>query len=86
MIARIRAWFTADARHWWRWWSVRFNAIGLALLAWVQIDPVSVLAVWNMMPPTVRAFLPDHILLPLASVLFALSLLSRVVRQPKLEK
>ncbi|MGD9470601.1 MAG: hypothetical protein AB7G24_00720 [Novosphingobium sp.] len=83
---RIRARLIADLRHAWRMWSVRLNAIGLAVLAWVQIDPVSVLEVWNMMPAAVRAHLPAHFVLPVASGLFALSLLARLVRQPKLEK
>ena len=50
----MRTHFVNDARQWWRWWSMRFNAIGLAILAWVQFDPVSVLAVWNMMPRQVQ--------------------------------
>ena len=75
-----------DARDWWRWWSVQFNAVGLAILAWVQIDPVSVLYVWNMMPASVRRVVPEHVLIPIAMALFALSMLSRVLRQSKLEK
>lgn len=84
--AFLRARLIPDLRHAWRMWSVRLNAVGLAVLAWVQIDPVSVLAVWNMMPPAVRAHLPAHFVLPVASTLFALSLLARLVRQPKLEE
>lgn len=75
-----------DARDWWRWWSVQFNAVGLAILAWVQIDPVSVLYVWNMMPASVRRVVPEYVLIPIAMALFALSMLSRVLRQSKLEK
>jgi hypothetical protein len=73
-----------EARLWWRWWSMRFNAIGLAILAWVQFDPVGVLAVWNMMPPQVRAIIPGHALTGLAFIFFALAMLARLVRQPKL--
>lgn len=68
----------------WRAWSVRLNAIGLALLAWVSIDPVSVLVVWNMMPPAVRAVLPDHFIVILGAALFGLSMLARIVQQPKM--
>jgi hypothetical protein len=81
----VRAHLVPDARLWWRWWSQRFNAIGLAILAWVQFDPVSVLAVWNMMPVQLRGVLPEHALVGLALVFFALAMLARIVRQPKLE-
>lgn len=87
---KLRDWINdhivPEARQWWRWWSVRLNAAGLALLTWVQIDPVSVLTVWNMMPPTVQRVLPPNPTLALAFVLFSLALISRLVRQPKLEK
>jgi len=69
----------------WRMWSVRLNAIGLAILAWVQIDPVSVLAVWNMMPYDVRHALPSNTISIIGMIVFGLSMLARVVRQPKLE-
>lgn len=73
------------ARKVWRFWSVRLNAIGLAILGWVQFDPVGALAVWNMMPPAVRHALPDNFLTLLGLSLFALAMLARVVAQPKLE-
>jgi hypothetical protein len=70
-----------DARNWWRWWSMRLNALGLAILAWVQIDPVSVLYVWAMMPEEVKAILPPRFLVFVGLGLFALSMIARVVKQ-----
>jgi len=72
------------ARKWWRLWSVRLNAFGLALLGWVQFDPLGALSVWNMMPPAVRNFLPPEFLLYVGLALFALSMVARLVVQPKL--
>ena len=68
----------------WRLWSIRLNAIGLAILGWVQIDPVSALGVWNMMPAEVRAVLPQNIVSLIGGSFFALSMLARLVVQPKL--
>lgn len=82
----LRDHLVPGARQAWRWWSIRFNAIGLAILAWVQFDPVSVLSVWNMMPGHLRAALPPHMLNAAAFFFFALAMLARVVKQPKLEK
>lgn len=74
------------ARKWWRLWSVRLNAIGLAILAWVQIDPVSALSVWVMMPSEVRKVLPPDFITIVGLAFFALSMMARLVVQPKLEK
>lgn len=75
-----------NARQWWKLWSIRLNGIGLAILAWVQIDPVSALAVWNMMPGDVRRVLPTNIVTIVGLSFFALSMIARLVVQPKLGK
>lgn len=74
--------------HWrvlWRAWSVRLNAIGLAILAWFAVDPVSLLAVWNMMPAAVHEIFPAQLASILGAILFALSLMAKFVRQPKMQ-
>lgn len=75
-----------EARAFWKLWSIRFNAMGLAILAWVQVDPVSVLAVWNMMPPAVTRAVPASAVMWVGMALFALSMLARVVSQPKVHQ
>lgn len=75
-----------EARQWWKLWSVRLNGIGLALLTWLALDPVALLAVWNMMPADVRGRLPGSAAALIGAVLFGLSMIARLVRQPKLEK
>ena len=74
------------ARTWWRLWSVRLNAAGLALLMWVQIDPVSVLYVWSMMPAPVQDALPRNFVAVTGMALLGLSMIARLVRQPKLRR
>ena len=71
-------------RSFWRMWTTRINAIGLALMTWLAVDPVSLLAVWNMMPASVHAVLPRNFVVILGAALFALSMIARLVRQPKL--
>lgn len=73
-----------NARIWWRLWSIRLNAIGLAILGYVQFDPIGALAVWNMLPGEVRRVAPPNILTVIGMVLFGLSMLARLVHQPKL--
>ena len=69
----------------WRAWSVRLNALGLALLAWFAFDPVSLLAVWNMMPAAIHDLIPTQLLSGVGALLFALSMIARIVKQPKME-
>lgn len=85
MIAWIRGRLVDDARCFLRWWSVRFNAAGLAILSWVSFDPVSALAAWNMMPAAVRQVLPAHFIAYAGLALFVLGMLARVVDQKKLK-
>lgn len=75
-----------DCKRWWKLWSIRLNAIGLLILGWIQFDPVSALAVWNMMPGPVASRIPAGMVSTLGMILFGLSMLARVVKQPKLEK
>ena len=74
-----------DVRHWWRMWSVRVNAVGLFIVGLLWFDPTVVLGVVNLMPPAVRAALPDQIELAVGALFFALAMISRLVRQPKLD-
>ncbi len=84
IVSWVREHLVDEARLWWRWWSMRFNAIGLAIIAWVQFDPVSVLMVWNMMPPALTRVVPASALMWIGLALFALSMIARLVKQPKL--
>jgi hypothetical protein len=70
-------------RSWHRFWSVRLNALGIAILTWVQFDPVGVLYVWSLLPEDVRMILPPRFLMFVGLGLFALSMLARVVKQKR---
>lgn len=87
---KVKAWINdhlvEEAHEWWMLWSTRLNAIGLALLTWIQIDPVSVLGVWNMMPASMKAVVPSNIFQLVAITLFLLGMMARFVRQPKVEE
>lgn len=79
-LALVESWTTVL----WHSFSTRLNAIGLLILGWFQVDPVSVLSVWNSMPAVVRENLPPRFVLWVGMACFALSMLSRIVRQPKM--
>jgi len=81
MFDRLKDRLVDDWCFYWHWWSVRFNAVGIAILGFVSFDPVGALSIWNMMPPHVKAVLPPNFLTFAGLALFALSMLARVVKQ-----
>ena len=85
---RIRARLIADVGHWWRFWIVRIQMSCAMLTGLMYFDLPSLLNVWNMMPPALRAALPGNFVQTLGAILFVLSVLSmlaRVAPQAKLE-
>jgi hypothetical protein len=74
------------ARYWWRFWSTRIQMVALALQAWILIDPVSLLGLFNMMPRQVRELLPELFVQRVGLVLFVLSLVTILARNVKQEK
>ena len=62
----------------WRFWSVRLNLLGLALIAAEQALPL-----WAFVPPEARAALPRWATAGLPLLCFALATIARVVRQEK---
>lgn len=78
MITWIKEHLVPEAKDWWRWASIRVNALGAAIMAWVWFDPVGVLAVWNMLPlPMVRS-IPPSVVYGIGAVLFVLAMIMRV--------
>jgi len=69
----------------WRYWSVKINAIGLAVMGYLWFDPSAVLYVVSMMPPSVSVLLPDNAETIIGALFFALAMISRLVVQPKME-
>lgn len=83
MIKWIKDRLAPEASQWWKLWSIRLNSAGLFLLSWIWFDPISILAVWNMMPAVVHTIFPPNALVGLGLILFVLSMLARLVKQPK---
>ncbi len=86
ILDRLKSRVVDDWRDWWKLWSVRLNALGLAIMGWVAFDPVPILYVWNLLPREVRVLLPAAPLAVIGATLFALSMSAKLVKQRKLEK
>lgn len=66
-------------------WSARLNALGLAIMAYLWFDPTPVLYVIQLTPLTVRRMLPDNVEAGVSALFFGLALISKLVKQPKLQ-
>lgn len=73
-----------NCAHWWKLWSIRLNALGLAIMTWVWFDPTAILGLINMMPAQLRPYLPQEAVAVVSGVMMALALIARLVHQPKL--
>lgn len=82
-MTRLRDWLCTNlvpgARQWWRWWSMRFLMIALA------IDALTLSPVLAMMPATIRQTNP-LLFDAVQMLLVAAALLARMVKQGHLEK
>lgn len=74
------------ARRGWRLWSIRLNAVGLAIqsifMAWATLP----LDIWAMLPNELKSFLPPRAMFILPALFFAAAMVARFVRQPKMER
>lgn len=75
-----------DAKVWWKLWSVQLNALGAILMAFFTAWPDSILYLWTAMPAEVKQLIPQQFVTVLACAIFALSSISRVLKQKKLEQ
>lgn len=71
-------------RSFWRFWSVRFTAIGTALTTWLVNSPDAMLGAWNSLPLELRGYLPQQFTLYIAIGILVIGMFSRVIKQEKL--
>lgn len=83
MISRVKIALIDDWRLFWRFWSVRLGIIGTAITGVLVASPDAALYAWNMLPPDLKAAIPERYV-PLIGVgVFVLSMFARVVKQKR---
>ena len=78
--------FVSHARLLFKAWSVWLASIGSMLSAWVQSFPQSSLDAWNVLPPDVKALLPQNYLGLIGAFMVAMGVIAQFVRQKKLNE
>lgn len=70
-------------RSFWRFWSIRLALLGTALTTFVTAAPDAALQAWALLPQDLKQFLPPHYLQIISVGLFFLSIVARLIKQPK---
>lgn len=71
-------------REWHRFWSVRLQLLGAAILTLALETPNALLTVWSMVPADLRTELPEGTGKWIGIAVIALGIVARFIRQPKL--
>lgn len=73
-------------RSFWRMWSMRLNAVGLAILGYITVSPEIITQAWYALPADMKNMLPPNYLMWISVGLFALGLIARVIKQESIPK
>lgn len=78
--------FVAHAKLLFKTWSVWLASLGSMLSAWAQSFPQSSIDAWNVLPPDVKALLPQNYLGLIGAFMVAMGVIAQFVRQKKLNE
>lgn len=65
-------------------WSVWLASLGSAISAWVQSFPDSAMRAWQLLPPDVKAIIPQNYLGMIGAFMVAMAVIAQFIRQPAL--
>lgn len=72
-------------RQGWKFWSVRFDVIGLALIGAMEAFPQSVYYAWGLMPDSLKSHMGTDVLQWVAYSAIVASIIARFIKQKGLE-
>lgn len=78
--------FVAHAKLLWKTWSVWLIGAGTALGVYLAAVPDALVQAWLMLPPDLKAMLPVNVAQYISYALIALGVVSKFIRQPKLDQ
>ena len=83
---KIKLELIEDWRNFWRFWSVRLGIVGSAITGVLIAFPDVALSAWAMMPADLKLLIPLQYMPLIGVVVFALSIVARLVKQKNLHK
>lgn len=78
--------FVAHAKLLWKTWSVWLVGAGTVLGVYLASAPDALVQAWLMLPPDLKALLPVNVAQYISYALIALGVISKFIRQPKLDQ
>lgn len=71
-------------QNFWRFWSIRFTALGSLLLGYIAAVPDALSMAWSALPDDAKTFIPPNYLMYISLALFVIGMFSRIIKQEKL--
>jgi hypothetical protein len=68
-----------------RFWSIQLGALGTLLTSYLIAFPDAALYAWSLLPTDIKAHIPPRYMPLVGVAIFVISMLTRLVRQRKLE-
>lgn len=78
--------FVAHAKLLWKAWSVWLTGVGVAMGVYLASSPDALVQAWLMLPPDLKAMLPVNVAQYISYAIIALGVISRFIKQPKLDQ
>ena len=78
--------FVAHAKLLWKTWSVWLVSAGTLLGVYLAAAPDALVQVWLMLPQDLKAALPVNVAQYISYALIALGVVSKFIKQPKLDQ
>lgn len=78
--------FVEHARLLWKTWSVWLTGAGVAMGVYLASSPDALVQAWLMLPPDLKALLPVNVAQYISYAIIALGVISKFIKQPKLEQ
>jgi len=75
-----------DWRKYWRFWSVQLAAVGTVITGIFVAFPDAALSAWAILPHELKSSIPPQYMPLIGVVVFALSIVARLVKQKNLHK
>lgn len=75
-----------DIKNWWKFWSLRIGFLGTILLTLVYVWPEGLYELWELLPWELKSYVPESYASILGIVLYVIGMISRLIKQTKLDK
>lgn len=75
-----------EARQWYKFWSVKLQAIGLSIMLVAIEYPGAAIHAWAILPPEMKKLIPTNYLMYVGLTVFVLAIIAVFVKQDNIKR